>query len=478
MGLLPCVLRSVLSFLQLEDRDADTDTTANASGTTTSEFCGSDLASHMEVDTTVTQQGGKAELQQYMESLLWTESVLGLTMALISVTTALPALTDNGVISSIASVLSNKPRSQMYYATRFGGSDVSKNDLKRVSVARVHIDSLVVQILDTAITNHSGAFVAFKDQGGAEAALVRLLDELQIMSDPVSTDSSLQSIAEETAAQVQASMETDAMMVVDTHEIMPPPPALQESKSETELDSAAISIPSSEEGSSDGSEEKASPVPAPVALTIISSEARTAVTEGQGWRIRSVPPASTVLIHQLLSLIISWVQDTQQDSGDHLHGQLLKGPLFARIFGVLFSNAAVLSSALMSQTVVLLSDIVNNDPAPPGMLGHMLSSGIADLALRSCLDPLLLYSSELLMGVSCLTSACCLMQEGIDMVMRVNPFEHLFSLLLDEKYYYPYSKFFMTEVPNHFGVRYYTDVTSSRASFLSGGVLCCSMLLV
>ena len=183
------------------------------------------------------------------------------------------------------------------------------------------------------------------------------------------------------------------------------------------------------------------------------------MTEGQGWRIRSVPPASTVLIHQLLSLIISWVQDTQQDSGDHLHGQLLKGPLFARIFGVLFSNAAVLSSALMSQTVVLLSDIINNDPAPPGMLGHMLSSGIADLALRSCLDPLLLYSSDLLMAVSSLASACCLMQEGIDMVIRINPFNHLFSLLLDEKYYYPYSKVFMTEVPNNFGSRYDTDVT-------------------
>ena len=166
-----------------------------------------------------------------------------------------------------------------------------------------------------------------------------------------------------------------------------------------------------------------------------------------------MPAASKVLLHQLISLVISWVQDTQQDSGDHLHGQLLKGPIFARIFGVLFNNVTILSNALISPTVALIADIVNNDPAPPGLLSHMLTSGIIELAMRSCLDPELEYSCDLLMSISSLISACCLTQEGLDLVKEINPFNHLFSLLLDEKYYYPYSKMFMSDLPNNFGGR-------------------------
>lgn len=447
MGLLPCVLRSVTSFLQLEEAAAyknEPDTTGNglsavSDGSSSSPSSSASSASSVSgVLVSDAVKGSKADLADYTECLLWTESVLGLTMALISVTPALPALTDNGVISAIASLLSNKPQRDSVFATRFSGDGVSLRDLERVGTIRVHIDCLVVQILDTSITNHSGAFVAFKEQGGAEAALVRLLDELQMLSTrqlaPVNSSNQVEMI------------ENGAMEIVEPIENAEPCVPSQENVLKADKDLFDVS-----DAVVKDDEEVLSPTSA--VLTMTSSEAVAAVIEGQKCKITRLPPASKVLLHQLISLVISWVQDTQQDSGDHLHGQLLKGPIFARIFGVLFSNVTILSNSLISPTVALIADIVNNDPAPPGLLSHMLTSGIIELAMRSCLDTALEYSCDLLMSISSLISACCLTQEGLELVKEINPFNHLFSLLLDEKYYYPYSKMFMSDLPNNFGGR-------------------------
>jgi hypothetical protein len=214
---------------------------------------------------------------------------------LISVTAALPALTDNGVISSIASVLKNKPKKILMDAAEDAGHI---GRLERVFTLRVYIDVLIVQILDTAITNHTGSFTVFKEQGGAEAALLRLLSEIETLSTqshvPIHTGSANQK--------------------------------LQESKSE------GMDI----DGESKGEEELSvlSDALVTATLTLTSLEAYAAVQEGARWVMNSLPPANKVLLHQLIVLTISWVEFTQQDSGDHIHAQLLKGPSFARIFGI------------------------------------------------------------------------------------------------------------------------------------------------
>ena len=467
MGLLPCLLRSVTSSLLLVDNldasNLDKETrkkvispfSINSELYMINETIGVDTSSELD------------EFKEYIESLLWTESILGLTMALISVTTALPALTDNGVISSIAAVLSHKPVKPNKYLTNQLINTVEKD---RAIIIRLHIDSLVVQILDTAITNHSGSFVAFKDQGGAEAALMRLLDELEMLS---SKESDI-TISDSINASITVST-TFAMDVTDDctgkAEILQ-----NQEKGEEELVVESIVIVNDENKTTQDCteneiinmeiEKELVETPSPAVLNISSLEAMAAVTEGGKITILTLPPANKVLLHQLISLIISWVQDTQQDSGDHLHGQLLKGTLFAQIFGVLFKNVTVLSSALISPAVALIADIINNDPAPPGLLTHMLSGGIMELSIRACLDPTLVYGADLLMSISSLISACCLTQEGIDLVKSINPFSHLFSLLLDEKYYYPYSKTFMTDLPSNFGssleelIRHYPTLQS------------------
>ena len=460
MGLLPCLLRSVTSSLLLEDNSD-----VSIFEKETQRKVMSPISNNAELDminkVMVVTTNELDEFQEYVESLLWTESILGLTMALISVTTALPALTDNGVISSIAAVLSHKPIKPNKYLTNQLISTVEKD---RAIIIRLHIDSLVVQILDTAITNHSGSFIAFKDQGGAEAALIRLLDELEMLSSKQSDITILDSInapiSENTTITMDVADDSDVIGEKGNDRT-----ALEKKVDEVD-ENKNIQDSSENEIINMEIEKDSVETPSPAVLNISSLEAMAAVTEGGKIIILKLPPANKVLLHQLISLIISWVQDTQQDSGDHLHGQLLKGTLFAQIFGVLFKNVTVLSSVLISPAVALIADIINNDPAPPGLLTHMLSGGIMELSIRACINPNLVYGADLLMSISSLISACCLTQEGIDLVKSINPFSHLFSLLLDEKYYYPYSKTFMTDLPNNFGssleelIRHYPTLQS------------------
>lgn len=71
------------------------------------------------------------------------------------------------------------------------------------------------------------------------------------------------------------------------------------------------------------------------------------------------------------------------------------------------------------------------------------------------------------MSLTSLISGCCLTSEGIELIKQVDPFPHMFSLLLDKKYYYPFSKTFMTDLPNTFGssfeelIRHHPELQSS-----------------
>ena len=54
----------------------------------------------------------------------------------------------------------------------------------------------------------------------------------------------------------------------------------------------------------------------------------------------------------------------------------------------------------MGPALSLIADVVNHDPAPPGLLQHTLASGVAEMALRACTDPDLHFTADLLQSVS------------------------------------------------------------------------------
>jgi hypothetical protein len=142
MGLLPCLLRSAVSFLnslpQLEETSA------------------------------LDEQQSKA----VRDRLLWTESIFTLTLALISVSNALTALTENGFISLMLSAIQLTP-----YKSR--------------SSLQVYVEVLVIQIIDMSLTGHPLALSVFEDLSGIDSLLERSIKELVLLSilDPDPSDS-------------------------------------------------------------------------------------------------------------------------------------------------------------------------------------------------------------------------------------------------------------------------------------------------
>jgi hypothetical protein len=136
MGLLPCLLRSAVSFLSsLQHEESAQD------------------SSSQELNL-------QAEIH---DRLLWTESILTLTLALISVSNALTALTENGFISLLLSI-------------------VKINPWKSRSTLQVFVEVLVIQIMDMSLTGHPLALSMFEDLSGIDSILERLIQELTLLS--------------------------------------------------------------------------------------------------------------------------------------------------------------------------------------------------------------------------------------------------------------------------------------------------------
>jgi hypothetical protein len=137
MGLLPCLLRSAVSFLS--------------------------SLQHEDPPAQESSQEMSLKTLEIHDRLLWTESILTLTLALISVSNALTALTENGFISLLLSI-------------------VKINPWKSRSSLQVFVEVLVVQIMDMSLTGHPLALSMFEDLSGIDSILERLIKELTLLS--------------------------------------------------------------------------------------------------------------------------------------------------------------------------------------------------------------------------------------------------------------------------------------------------------
>jgi len=93
------------------------------------------------------------------ERLIWIEHVFLLLIALVGVSTALPTLTENGLVPSILMLLECKQSSQR-------------------SDTLIFVEILTIDILEAAISSHTTAMIAFRDKHGLEKISNRLLGEL------------------------------------------------------------------------------------------------------------------------------------------------------------------------------------------------------------------------------------------------------------------------------------------------------------
>jgi hypothetical protein len=164
-----------------------------------------------------------------------------------------------------------------------------------------------------------------------------------------------------------------------------------------------------------------------------SSSLSTSSSTSVSGRKEVISFASTMLIRSLLALSSTYYHDPRQDGSEAAHGQAIRSPEFARLFGLMFQNSDILPVKIMAPCYSIVTDVLNNDSSPPGILKHMLGNSIAFYALTG-MRKSKEFSGESILSMANLISAISLTQEGIDLVVANNPFPTMFSIFHEPKY--------------------------------------------
>lgn len=187
MGLLPCLVRMAMSGLSelhatLPEMDVtvvDSTQSKHASTASSSSAKVASSGNEMAVDTNVDDDEKQRALMEYVTSpryedlVDWTEALLTFILSLITMTnSALLTLTETGCIQSLLAMLNVHP--SIYHSPR-----------------RVYLDSLVLQILDTAIGNNEQTLHVFMEAKGGEIIASRIHAQLSFF---LTSDGSLTEI--------------------------------------------------------------------------------------------------------------------------------------------------------------------------------------------------------------------------------------------------------------------------------------------
>lgn len=322
MGLLPCLLRSAVSFLSAPlQHHQETKLTTSLPLSPSSASLNSSFSFCSSTPITTTNQSQSNLEEIISDRLQWTESIFTLTLALISVSNALTALTENGFISLLLSIIKLTPE-------------------KSRSSLQVYVEVLVVQIMDMSLTGHPLALSVFEDLSGIDTILERLIKELTLLSilqPPPSTSSS-------------SSLTTTKTTLTTTNSL--------DSLNETTEDM----MPSTKRRRKEEN------------LINIFSETKSNLIISEG----VVDSSMKIYINSLLGIFSLYLHET------HGHqGQFLRSQNFSSLFSILFKNASTLSISILTSAIALFSEVINNDPA---ILSHMISNGLVESAILSMIE--------------------------------------------------------------------------------------------
>jgi hypothetical protein len=284
MGMLPCLLRASSAYLTGSNTDIATANPSSSSSMDVESGSGGGGAQCPPGGTGgynyppgegsgsgVGDHGFSGPASAEQSHLAWIEQILTLTEALVNSPSGsvLPALTDNGFLTSVLTILKVPRRG-------------------RFDHQRAYIDSIIVSILDRAVSSTPGTLNVFSQQKGAHVCVGRILWELEWLH-----------------AQGGSG---DAPVPIQGR-----------------LSNATPRNPKKSSTSSSSSSSAAAA--AAVAETPVSGKGGKSI--GQ---ITTVHWMSQVLIHQLLMLFRNYKLDSQDDADSETCVKLLKGELMFTIF--------------------------------------------------------------------------------------------------------------------------------------------------
>jgi len=160
--------------------------------------------------------------------------------------------------------------------------------------------------------------------------------------------------------------------------------------------------------------------------------------------------ASSMLIHSLLVLCSAYYHDPRQDGSDAGHGQAIRSADFAKLFSLIFQNADILPVRIMAPSYSIVTDVLNHDSSPPGILQHMLGNSLAYYALVG-IQKSVEFSGESILPMSNLISAISITEEGVNLVLANNPFSNMFSIFHEPKCVESDSMMLTPDIPGALG---------------------------
>ena len=366
MGLLPCLLRSATSFMQLMATFSDSNSLTSLSSLKplphllrwsknsesvnekrSGENIHNPLCDHEQLGVSVMK-----DKKACLEYLSWIEQVLMLTMSLITVTNALPALAENGLVALLISVVKLPPVSIP--------SSTEDSLLWQVSLRRAYVTALLIQLLEQTVGSHTASMTMFNEVKGFQYSLNRLADEL----DELDIASHLKTLRETESERVSPS--TSRSNGIEMMEVV-----VEEEVSKLIEDAELNSVESRQRT---GSNSFDAAIPRPEDKTGGSDE-----VNGQQQLVvtlkkpQDISAASTIMIHSLFALCTFFLQQSTQ-------GKILREKLFSNILTKVFSNMGVLSPSISASCFILFSDVINNDPS---LLSHFIGNGVAESCVHA-----------------------------------------------------------------------------------------------
>lgn len=159
---------------------------------------------------------------------------------------------------------------------------------------------------------------------------------------------------------------------------------------------------------------------------------------------------TNIYIEELLSLMLSYIQEGRPESADNGLQALFRSRTFLELFYNIFSAYELFSHAVLISALSLLVEVLQRDSAPPTMVNYVLCAEEAHgLALLDCLllRPLqakIFLKSDFSVLYMHLLSALSITEAGLQFVLQSQALHMIItSVVLDPDYYLPHSRLCM-----------------------------------
>ena len=161
-------------------------------------------------------------------------------------------------------------------------------------------------------------------------------------------------------------------------------------------------------------------------------------------------PAFKILVHSFITLLTSCLHEGYSDGSDNRITQLMRSPALSEILSNICLNPDSSTQSVLTAAYSMVSEAINNDPAPPSVLTTLLSSGAVDSCIQA-LKSSVMISTEYVLSAATLVSSLSLSESSLIKLSQQNVLTHIVGFMTDPRFVSPKSRVFMGDLAIQLG---------------------------